>query len=73
MTGNRDCRAILKKLTERNDLHDVYYYEPIINFMPDTEEVGKGFRPATSFLNDSSYKLFGEGRLDFVPRRVLAI
>ena len=67
MTGNRDCRAILKKLTERTDLHDVYYYEPIVNFMPDTEAVGNGFRPATSFLNDSSSKLFSEGRLDFVP------
>ena len=67
MTGNRECRAILHKLLERTDLRDVYYYAPIINYMPDTEMVGKGFRPATSFLNDSSYKLFGEGRLDFVP------
>lgn len=49
MTGNRDCRAILCELVKRQDLHGVYYYEPICNFMPDTESVGQGFRPATSF------------------------
>ncbi len=67
MTGNRECRSILHKLLERTDLRDVYYYAPIINYMPDAETVGRGVRPATSFLNDSSYQLFGEGRLDFVP------
>lgn len=67
MTGNRDCRAVLRKLIERTDLENVYYYAPIINFMLDTETVGRGFRPATSFLNSSSHQLFLEGRLDFIP------
>ena len=30
MTGNRDCRAVLRKLMERKDLENVYYYAPII-------------------------------------------
>ena len=67
MTGNRDCRAILCELVKRQDLHGVYYYEPICNFMPDTESVGQGFRPATSFLNESSHALQRAGRLDFIP------
>ena len=57
MTGNRECRGILRKLSKRTDLKDVYYYGPIINFLADEENVGYGFRPATSFLNDSSYAL----------------
>ena len=67
MTGNRDCRAILRELVKRQDLYGVYYYEPICNFMPDTESVGQGFRPATSFLNESSHALQRAGRLDFIP------
>ena len=51
MTGNRDCRAVLRKLMERKDLENVYYYAPIINFMIDTESLGSGFRPSRSFLN----------------------
>ena len=67
MTGNRDCRAVLRKLAARPDLKDVLYYAPIINFVPDTENVGRGFRPITSFLNSSSHQLYAEGRLDFIP------
>lgn len=67
MTGNRDCRAVLRKVIARQDLENVYYYAPIINFMLDSETVGKGFRPATSFLNESSRALHHEGRLDFIP------
>lgn len=67
MTGNRDCRAILRKLVKRTDLRNVYYYEPICNFMPDTEAVGRGFRPATSFLNESSHDLFYQDRMDYIP------
>ena len=60
MTGNRDCRAVLRKLASRPDLKDVLYYAPIINFVPDTENVGRGFRPITSFLNSSSHQLYGK-------------
>lgn len=67
MTGNRDCRAVLRKVVERTDLENVYYYAPIINFMLDAPAVGRGFRPATSFLNQSSHQLFNEGRLDYIP------
>ena len=67
MTGNRECRGILRKLSKRTDLKDVYYYGPIINFLADEENVGYGFRPATSFLNDSSYALRDQGRLDYIP------
>ncbi len=67
MTGNRDCRAVLRKVVDREDLENVYYYAPIVNFMLDTETVGKGFRPSTSFLNESSRQLFYEGRLDYIP------
>ncbi len=67
MTGNRDCRAVLRKLMERKDLENVYYYAPIINFMIDTESLGSGFRPSTSFLNESSHQFFNEGRLDYIP------
>lgn len=42
-------------------------FEDICNFMPDTESVGQGFRPATSFLNESSHALQRAGRLDFIP------
>lgn len=67
MTGNRDCRAVLRKLVERKDLEDVFYYEPIINFMPDAPGVGEWFHPATSFLNNSTYQLFDEKRVDYIP------
>lgn len=67
MTGNRECRGILRKLSKRSDLNGVYYYAPIINFLVDEENVGHGFRPATSFLNDSSYSLYDQGRVDFIP------
>lgn len=67
MTGNRDCRALLREVIARNDLENVYYYAPTINFMLDSENVGARFRPATSFLNESSYQLHAENRLDFIP------
>lgn len=67
MTGNRECRGILRKLSKRTDLKDVYYYGPIINFLADEENVGYGFRPATSFLNDSSHPLRDQGRVDYIP------
>lgn len=67
MTGNRDCRAILREIIARQDLEDVRYYAPIINFMLDSETVGQGFRPATSFLNESSHTLHRQGRLDYIP------
>ncbi|MCB6607920.1 acetyl-CoA hydrolase/transferase C-terminal domain-containing protein [[Clostridium] symbiosum] len=67
MTGNRDCRAVLRKVMERRDLQNVYYYAPIINFMMEAENLGKGFRPSTSFLNGSSHQYFYEDRLDYIP------
>lgn len=67
MTGNRDCRAILKEIILRPDIHDVHYYVPICNYMMDAPNVGKNFFPATSFLNDNSHKLHHEGRFDFIP------
>lgn len=67
MTGNRDCRAVLREIVARQDLEDVRYYAPIINFIPEGETVGRGFRPATSFLNESSHALHRQGRLDYIP------
>ena len=67
MTGNRDCRAVLRRMAARTDLENVLYYAPIINFVPDAETIGGGIRPVTSFLNSSSHQLFSEGRLDFIP------
>lgn len=67
MTGNRDARAVLDAIMDRSDLEDVYYYAPIINYMRDTPSLGRGFRPATSFLNENSLGFEAEGRLDFIP------
>lgn len=67
MTGNRECRAVLREIVARQDLEGVYYYAPIINFMLDSKTVGEGFRPATSFLNESSHALHRQGRLDYIP------
>ena len=67
MTGNRDCRAVLRRVAARTDLKNVFYYAPIINFVPEGETIGGGLRPITSFLNSSSHQLFSEGRLDFIP------
>ena len=58
MTGNRDCRAVLRRVAARTDLENVLYYAPIINFVPDAETIGGGIRPVTSFLNSSSHQLF---------------
>ncbi len=66
-TGNRDCRAVLKKLVQRTDLKDVFYYEPIINYIPDAPAVGDWFTVTTSFLNDSTYKLHDEKRVSYIP------
>jgi acyl-CoA hydrolase len=67
MTGNRECRAVLRKIIERSDLKDVHYYVPICNYMIDHPNVGKTFFPTTSFLNENSTDLHREGRFDFVP------
>lgn len=67
MTGNRDARGVLRCLAKREDLRDVYYYSPVMNFFPDEPIVGTGLRPATSFMNDSSFALREQGRLDFLP------
>lgn len=67
MTGNRDARTTLCHIIQRQDLEGVRYYAPIINFMMDAPNVGKGFRPATSFLNENSWELHRQGRLDYIP------
>lgn len=63
MTGNRDARAVLNRIMDRDDLRDVYYYAPIINYKHETPNLGKGFRPATSFLNETSLDFYNDGRM----------
>ena len=31
MTGNRDCRAVLRRVAARTDLKNVFYYAPILS------------------------------------------
>lgn len=67
MTGARYTKSTLDRLLEREELHNVFLYMPVINYLPDKPIIGTGINVGTSFIDPMSKKLYEEGRIDFYP------